>query len=156
MKKNKNFIRPFKSIKARKDKNIPAALTNEVFILTYESRALFDEYEQFLETVGGFNPLDADVEPLTFTDDFRFLHYLSSLTGAVESGVVSQTEWPHQLFASPEDFDDFADSLAAWDGRLTDRQYRMIELLSSTDWPCPTNADAAEALRTAAAPLYLM
>lgn len=151
--KTKKFSSPFNSTKSHKAKLIPATRSIEALPLTYEDKDLLDEYEEMLSKAGGFDPATAEVTPLICSEEFPLMHFLSSLAGAVESGVVSQLEWPQQLFAGEEQLDVFLDELSDSEQRLNDRQFHAMELLSGSDWPMPTNADIADSLRSAAAGL---
>lgn len=122
-----------------------------VYHLVYEMDLCAAEYQQFNAAMGGFNPTTKELSPLRFSDGFGFDMYLSSLTGALEHGLVCKDRWVQQLFADDSEFDTFLDALEEYDQRLCDRQYRMIRTLSGSDWPCASNPDAAFLLREAAA-----
>lgn len=148
--KTKKFSSPFNFTKSRKTKFIPATRSIEALPLTYEDKDLLDEYEEMLSKAGGFDPATAEITPLICSEEFPLMHLLSSLAGAVESGVVSQLEWPQQLFADEEQLDTFLDELSESNERMNDRQFNALYLLCGTDWPMQTNADVADSLRDAA------
>jgi hypothetical protein len=89
-------------------------------------------YGQYRDKVGGFDPYNQTVTPLTF-DNAVF--YLDSLTGAVEAGLVDDEKWPEQLFASKSDLESFLAELDTYDQqwRITDRWYRALGLLGDFD-----------------------
>lgn len=148
--KIKKISSPFNFTQSRKAKLFPAKRSMKALPLTYEDKDLLDEYEEMLSKAGGFDPATAEVTPLICSEEFPLMHLLSSLAGAVESGVVSQLEWPQQLFADVEQLDTFLDELSDWNERLNDRQFNALYLLCGTAWPMQTNADIADSLRDAA------
>ena len=148
--KNANPTKALQSNKRTAQRNYPELKRMLTVHLTYEEDETYSEYLEFQRDMGGFNPETKALSPLRFSDEFALDHYLSSLTGALESGAVSMTIWPQQLFADEVALTEFLEALEFWDDRLNDRQYRMVRLLTTSDWPCVTNADAAEALRDAA------
>lgn len=128
-------------------------MTPVVFQPTYEIGFSLSAYQRFQAKWGGFNAVTKEVTPLRFSDDVDLQLYLNSLAGAVENGLISRSRWPQQLFADDDDLDAFLEALEFFDERLSDRQFRMIYVLGGNAWPCTTNADAACAVRAAAARL---
>lgn len=124
-----------------------------VFQPTYEIGFSLSAYQRFQARWGGFNAVTKEVTPLRFSEDVDLQLYLNSLAGAIENGLVSRSKWPQQLFADDDELDAFLEALEFFDERLSDRQFRMIYVLGGNAWPCATNADAACAVRAAAARL---
>jgi hypothetical protein len=92
-------------------------------------------YGQYRDKVGGFDPYTQTVTPLMFDEKVDPYHYLDSLTGAVEAGLVDDEKWPEQLFASKSDLENFLAELDTYDlrWRITDRWYQALGLLGGFD-----------------------
>lgn len=112
------------------------------------------KYAAFTEAVGGFNPWNAELEPMVFDEDERMENYLDSITGAFERGFLSQTEWPTQLFESLEHLQSFINALVEYEPRIRDRHFRALAVLSGNPDAVFTGV-VAEELRAKAEVLTL-
>jgi hypothetical protein len=124
-----------------------------VYQPAYEIGFSVEFYQRLQKEWGGYDAATKEVTPLHFSEGVNFQFYLDSLAGAVESGLISASRWPQQLFADAGELDAFLDALEVFDERLSDRQFRTICVLGGNAWPCTTNADAAIAVRASAARL---
>jgi hypothetical protein len=129
------------------------ATSGIVYVLSYEMPSDSGEcqmYVNFLAKAGGFDPWNVKLTPMKWNEDHIVDMYLDSMTGACENGLLSQTEWPSQLFASPDDLEAFLEALETHQDRFGDRHHRMLENLTvGCAELLVTGEQAAEGLRDA-------
>jgi hypothetical protein len=126
---------------------VPSGL---LFPLAFEAEDTAEQYRAFIEKSGGFDPWNALLTPMAWSqdEDEDLVFCLSSIAGALEIGMVHKTEWPSQLFKSSEDLEQFLDALADYPERLRDRHFRAVAMLGG-NWGACSNEESAEALRQA-------
>ena len=73
----------------------------------------------------GYNPETKTFIPFEAGDDSTHsgYEYFDSITAATEAGLADEDTWPMQFFASRDVFDEFLETLAAYEEcyRITDR-----------------------------------
>lgn len=122
---------------------VPAGL---LFPLAFEAEDTAEQYRAFIEKNGGFDPWNAQLSPMAWDEDVDLVHYLSSIAGALEIGMLHKTEWPSQLFTSLSHLYAFINALAEYPERLRDRHWRAIAMIGGDLGAC-TNEETAESLR---------
>lgn len=105
--------------------------------LSFENEYSLKDYNAFVKKHGGFDPKKKKVKPMTWSNvaGVDLWHYLDSLTGAIEAGLVDDEKWPAQLFATKDDLAGFIEVLSTYDEfwRITDRWYQALGLLGDFD-----------------------
>lgn len=132
---------------------IPAP-TGLLFPLSFEAEDTAEQYRAFIEKNGGFDPWNAQLTPMGWDEDVDLVHYLSSIAGALEIGMLHKTEWPTQLFTSLSHIQSFINALVVHEPRICDRHFRALAVLSGNPDAVFTGV-VAEELRAKAEVLTL-
>lgn len=117
-----------------------------LFPLAFEAEDTAEQYREFIETHGGFDPWNATLTPMEWDESVDLVHYMSSIAGALEISMLHKTQWPSQLFKSTAHLFSFINAVAEYPERLRDRHWFAIAAIGGDLGAC-TNEETADSLR---------